>query len=552
MTTTRRTVLAGGFALSAGALAASAASAATRTVTGAVVAKTKAGLLRGLHDRGVLSFRGVPYAGDTGGAFRFRRPQPVAPWSGIRDATSFGDRAPQSGDSPRKSATEKPEYNVWTSFAATGRMSENCLNLNVWTPALTGQRPVMVWLHPGGFQSGAGAEPPTHGANLAMFGDVVVVTINHRLTALGYMYLNRWTSGLSPEDANPGQQDIIAALEWVRDNIEAFGGDAGNVTIFGQSGGGAKVCSLMATPRAKGLFHKAICQSGSYIECTSPELSTRGAAMLARRLGVAPGDLDALRRVPAQALVDAATDLARLDIHRMTDPVLDGALMPYQPFSPEAVALSADVPLMIGSTATEATSLNGDYEAFDLDWAGLKAKWMKPYETSFGLLQPREIDVDDQIAAFRAALPGESPSQLYFRYSSDIWTILNAITVADRQSAGGRAPVYMYELGYSTPVDGGRWGSPHSLDVPLIFRTMADAPSIVPVDAASHVVSEQMSAAWVAFAHTGDPSNKRLPAWPRFDRKERNAMVFDVQSKVVSDYRGADRRILDGVPTLRV
>jgi para-nitrobenzyl esterase len=515
------------------------------------IIETNYGLIQGVIQHGVAQFLGVPYGEDTGGENRFMPPRPPRAWTGVRSVVALSDRAPQTPAVRPEPAVRAPDYNIWSSFEATEPESENCLTLNIWTPGVDERkRPVMVWLHPGGFATGAGAEPPTLGHNLARFGDVVVVSINHRLSALGYFYLEGVDSTCQGA-ANAGQLDQIAALEWVRDNIARFGGDPANVTIFGQSGGGAKVCTLMAMPGAQGLFHKAICQSGSYIECASPELATEAAVELMARLGLKSSQIAELQGLPAESIISAWA-LMPARFKRGFTPVRNGNHIPFDPFSPGALELSAQVPLMIGSTRDEATSLCQDAEAFELTWNTLPRKWAEWYARNVNPEYADEARVAAQIAAFRKAYPDETASQIFFRFASDIWTILNAIDIADRKSDFGGAPVYMYEVAFSTPVDGGRWGSPHSVELPLIFGTISEAPSIVQDTPAARAVGYQMRSCWVNFARHGRPHNPTIPAWKPFSRAERPALQFDWKTQLVNDYRGKDRDILRGLPTMRV
>ncbi|WP_306394148.1 carboxylesterase/lipase family protein [Telluria beijingensis] len=514
--------------------------------------ETRHGIVEGVRADGIDVFRGMPYGAPTGGANRFMPPAPPAPWTGVRSADRYGNRAPQTPVNPPPPERPQPTYNLASAMRVSEPESEDCLVLNVWSPSVSDgrRRPVMVWIHAGGFGVGSGGAPHTDGAALARLGDVVVVSLNHRLGVLGYAYLGDIDAGMR-DKANVGQLDQVAALEWVRDNIAAFGGDPNDVTLFGQSGGGAKICTLMAMPAARGLFHKAICQSGSYIEATSPELATRAMRAVMQDLGVSA--LAGLRQVTHAQLISAQHRVARGAQFRGFDPTLDGVSLPFHPFSPEAVALSSGVPLMIGSTRLEASRLARDADVFTLTWDKLPAKWVEGFmrndRSDRGTISLEEAA--RTIGAFRAAYPNENASRIYLRAASNLWTIFDAVNIADAQSSGGKAPVWLYELGYETPVDGGRWGSPHGLDVPLVFGNMKAAASMVPDDAASRAVSRQMSGAWLAFAKTGNPNGSGRLAWPRYDARTRPAMVFDVESRVEQDYRAVDRRILAGKPTLR-
>jgi len=513
----RRTLIAGG-AAGFGLLQLPSASRAARADP---VAATRQGLVRGVRMDGVSVFKGVPYGAPTGGSNRFLPPKPPPMWTGVRDAVALGDQSPQ------------PVYGARPSVQPSE--SENCLVLNVWTPGTDhGRRPVMVWVHGGGFSVGSGASPSTDGAHLAARGDVVVVTLNHRLNVFGYLYLGEFGPAYA-QAANPGQQDIVAALHWVRDNIAAFGGDPARVTLFGQSGGGSKVASVLAMPSAQGLVHRAALQSGFGVTASTPAEAAAMTRQIIAAAGIAPGDLPALQALPAARLIDALAAVAKGDPTIGPAPVADGLILPRAPFTPAAPPATVAIPLIVGHTRTEVTGLFAPPGAFDLDWPGLRKLLSDTI---------RGADVDALIAGFRRLSPEAGASDIYFRIETERGMGRNANIATERKAAQGGAPVFAYLLDWRTPVDGGRLRSPHGLDIPLVFDNVDKAPGLVgPGGPAAQTVAQAMSEAWIAFARTGNPGRPALP-WPAFDLEHRQTMVFDQVSHVASDPVGGERLAL--------
>jgi len=515
------------------AAAGSAARAATPSQA-APVAETRHGKVRGGVTDGINIFKGIPYGAATSGANRFRKPQPPQAWSGVRDATAYPNMAPQP---------PAPIRGLFASWTDPTSIDEDCLGLNVWTPGLrdAGKRPVMVWFHGGDFSSLSGSRSVFDGTRLTKRGDVVLVTVNHRLNAFGFLYLGQLL-GEFTDSANAGMLDLVAALEWVRDNIAEFGGDPDNVTIFGQSGGGAKVATMMAMPAAKGLFHRAIIQSGTYarnahLEAMSADAATKHARTLLAALDLQPTDAGKLLELPMQTIVAGTVKAAQAKERAVWRPVADGKNLPAGPSWPSAPEVSADVPLMIGSTATEMSMLMGTPrpEMFDLDEDGMRkhlSRWFGPDK------------LDEVIAVFRKKSPNATPGRLYFDISTSVVFRRGAWRHADMKAALAKAPVWLYEIDWVTPVDGGKWGSPHSMEHPFVFDNVTLSTSMVGTSPAEpQKLADQISPTWIAFARTGNPNNSAIPQWPAYTVPDRTIMVFDTQSKAEKMFR-EDERLL--------
>ncbi len=488
-----------------------------------VVAETSYGKVRGTTTGGVHIFRGIPYGGPTEGAARWLPPSKPAQWTGVRDGIANGPRCVQGPGNIFLSPTIGEYFGGGRPDRvelAQQTDSENCLVLNVLTNSLRGKRAVMVYIHGGGFTGGSSL--------LTVFADrhvreqdVVLVGINHRLNVFGYTYLG----GLDPKFAagNPGQLDLVAALEWVRDNIARFGGDPRNVTIFGESGGGAKINALMAMPAAKGLFHKACVQSGSMLKIGDAESGTKSAREMMSKLGLSKPE--ELLRVPAADLFKAASG---------PGPVVDGRTIPSQTWDPTAPALSAEIPMIIGNCKDESSLFSLRNPAlYELDHAGLRAELVKA--------RIPEDKVDALLALYRRDHPKESPSDLWFRISTDRGARVNAVRQADLKLDPGKANVFLYYYQWNTPCVDGKIRAFHTADLPLTMRLVRYPES--------EALSKQLSGAWAAFAKSGNPSQKGL-AWPAYTTAQRATMIFDGQgSGAVNDPDRDERIMLTEMPS---
>jgi para-nitrobenzyl esterase len=509
------------------------------------VIETTAGDVQGLVEEGISTFKGIPYAAPPLGALRFRAPQPHAGWDHVLDATDFGAPAMQMYD--RVLTGTDLSLQLATVFTMRSDMkidNEDCLYLNVWTPAVDAAgyartRPVMVWFHGGGYSYGSGAWPLYDGANLVRKGDVVVVTVNHRLNVFGYLYLAELGGERYARSGNAGMLDLVASLEWIRDNVSRFGGDPNNVTIMGESGGGSKVSTLMAMAAAEGLFHRAVIQSGPGLTAVPAEAATGTAKAILAELGLDEGEVDALEGLATERImagVEAAQAKAGGAFGGLRlAPVVDGVVLPRHPFTPDAPAISKDVPVLIGFNKDEWTIFS-----VNEPWFGTL--------TAEELPQRARLVVGEKaqalLAAYAELYPDYTPTYVYNALIGDSRMLIGSTTLAERKAAQGGAPIYMYYLTWETPVGGGIFKSPHTLDIPFMFNNVDKAVALTGDGTEARRLEDQMSSAWIAFARTGDPNNETIPHWPAYDGETRATMVFDSKTEIVNDPMAEVRRIL--------
>ena len=515
----RRQLLAtGGMAAAGLALNGSSAIAARA----APVVNTKYGKVRGIAEDGVSIFKGIPYGAPTSGANRFMPPKEPTPWSDVRDATMFGNRAPQTD------ATGFMEEEV-VALDRTAQ-SEDCLRLNIWTAGLggAGKRPVMLWCHGGGFTGGSGGNVRYDGAMLAKKHGVVLVTVNHRLNAFGFLYLAKLGGEKYADSGNVGMLDIVAALNWVKDNIAEFGGDPSNVTIFGQSGGGSKVTTAMAMPQAAGRFHRVIAESGVALKAITPDEGTEIAAKIMTQLGLQPNQVDQLQQVPLEKIIAA---LGPMGPAGRFGPVLDGRnlVSGNGAFDPVAPSISAQVPMILGSTLTEITFLNTT-PLDPIDDATLRADIKRG-------LRVDDAETEKLIAFYKRDFPKADNVRLFQLIATDNWLTANVALVAERKAALGQAPAYVYHFEKPTPVHDGKLGVPHTLEVSYVFDNL-DGPTddlVTGKGKDRYPLADKMSRAWTNFARTGNPNVAGLPNWRPYSAADRAVMIFNDQCKLVVD-----------------
>ncbi|MGE0575217.1 MAG: carboxylesterase/lipase family protein [Reyranella sp.] len=503
------------------------------------VVDTASGKVVGVTDRGVHIFKGIPYGASTAGANRFMPPRKPEPWTEIREAVVYAGRSPQAEAGP-----QRPELATVWGPVDTLPVGEDCLTLHVWTPGLdNGRRPVMVWLHGGAFSWGSANSPRYDSTNLARRNDVVVVAVNHRLNIFGHLDLSSLGGERFAQSGNAGVLDLVLALKWVREHAARFGGDPGNVTIFGQSGGGGKSCALLAMPEAKGLFHKAIVQSGASVRFAEPERTAALAHAVLKHLGLRPDQLGELQALPVARLQEAVAPaqqalprprLPLLDRYNF-GPVIDGTVLPAHPFDPSAPALSDDVPILVGGTKDETAIF---FAPDDKVWN----RTITEEDLRTRVAAVAGGAAETLLAYYKRRDPGASPSDRLITALTMSNFHVRELMLADAKAARGKAPVWMYSLDWETPAFAGRLKSPHSVDVPFVFDTLhvIGTAHRRPGDQA---LADRVSATWATFARTGKPGNAALPAWPAYTAATRATMILDDTCKIVDDLDGEVREL---------
>ena len=506
------------------------AQAAKATTGGSPILETTGGKVRGVQSGKVFSFKGIHYGAPTTGKMRFMPPAKVEPWAGVKDALDIGQRAPQLP------GNLVPEYSV---MERTEPMGGDCLVVNVFTTGIKDghKRPVMFWLHGGGFSAGSGGGNVLYdGSNLALKHDVTVVTVNHRLNVFGYTYLADLGGERFAQASNAGMLDIILALEWVKDNAAEFGGDPANVTIFGQSGGGSKVSTLLGMPAAKGLFHRAIAMSGSQVRSITREDATKAADALMKKLEIK--DVADLQTVPMLKLL-SMTRPGAIGMPWPLGPVVDGKTLPAHPFDPKATTISEDIPLMIGSTETEVT-WNAQQQYDPMDDAALRANLMQA-------LRVDAAGADKVAAVYKKNRPMASNLDIFLLADTDASNFRTGTdTQAMRKAELGKGPVYKYYFQKYSPVRDSMLRCMHTMDIPFAWDNVAVAKTEIGSGADLQPLADKMSGAWTTFARTGNPNHKGIPTWSPYTPSQRATMIWNVECKVVNDpYREEKDAIAD-------
>ncbi len=492
-----------------------------------VDAETRFGRVRGIRAGEVNVFKGIPYGDDTSGANRFMPPRDPMPWREYREAFSYGPAAPQSDPA--------------SGNQQDGLESEDCLVLNIWTRGINdgGKRPVMFWCHGGGFRTLSGSSPRYDGSNLAMRGDVVVVTINHRLNMMGFTHFGDLGHEQFASSGTVGMQDIVHALKWVEENIEQFGGDPDRVMIFGESGGGRKVATLLGMPSAKGLFHRAVIESGATLRLPDREQASMLAQRVLDELGISPANLPQIQQLPLNRLMGAyhAVSARARDAGGGTfAPTMDGIELPYHPFWPTASPVNPEVPVIVGANRTEMTYF-ADPESFRLGDAGMRVR----VAAIVG-----EENVSAVVDTYRAQNPGANASEIYFLIYSDARYVMPSITIAERRSALNVAPTYLYYLNWETAESGRGAMSPHTLDIPFIFDNVREHPLTAGSDSAI-VLADKISDTIIEFARSGNPNVGKLPRWQPYNTETRATMVWNDESRLLNDPIGPQREIMQPI-----
>jgi len=506
------------------------------------IVDTPYGKLRGYRENDVTIFKGVPYAGSVSGRKRFLKAGPVKPWPGVRDALLLGNPSIQPANQTYGLNEPDPD--------------EDCLVLNIWTPATDGRmRPVMVYNHGGGFRTGSGGSVSQDGSNIARMYDVVVVATNHRLGLLGYLHLDEIAGDDYKGSGNRGVQDIAIALQWIYENIELFGGDPQNVMIFGESGGGLKTSSLYAMPEAAPYFNKASIESGPGVELISAEDAAQTARSLLDYLNLSPGNWEKLLELPAEKLLEAQENLPRSQNGLSGGfrgignsgvgsfgAVVDGTVIPHHPFEPAAPEFSINKPLQVGWNEDEYiffAAYGGDKNVFAISESELRNRLERDFPDQAGLI----------LHTYKQTCPNSTPGEIYIAIRSITMMGLGSIRIAERKAIQGGAPAYLYNFGYksNSKVPGTEFelGTMHAMDIPFKFYNVESGMAGTKQD--RFEASGNMSEMWTTFARTGKPAAEGQPDWPAYDLDSRPTMRIDVRCEVIDDRFGAEREMWEKV-----
>lgn len=516
--------------------------------TASPIATTTSGKVRGFTDQGILVFKSIPYGDDTA-KHRFQPPTPPTPWKDVRDCLAFGPQAPQ----PIHNRVGRSTFSPLDEANPTN--SEDCLLINVWTPALTGNRPVLVYIHGGAYSSSSPYGPVYDGVRLSRRGDAVVVTLTHRLNLFGYLYLSDLAPTTALKDTfassgNAGQLDLVLALQWVRDNIAHFGGDPSRVLIFGQSGGGAKCATLMSQPTASGLFHRVWTMSGQQLTATVPDHATATAQAVLKALNLTPDNLSDIldpNKVPMDKLI------ASMRAGRYFGPVHDGVVLPYDPFAPIAPGISSEIPMVLGNTHDETRLLIGSSNPalFSLTWDQLPSE-LEHYRQFLG-----DLKTSDIIADYRQWYPAYSASDVFFAVTTAFRSWHGMIIETEhRATPGSNSPTWAYNFTWKSPADGGKWGAPHTIDIPFAFDNLVLAAPTVSADGVhpspeAQRLADAFSTTLITFARTGEPHSSAVPTWPRYNLDQRPTLLWDTKIKVEDDPRGNERELIEKAPYIQ-
>ena len=509
----------------------------TVTTPDRAVVATTAGKVRGFTRNGVFVFKGIPYADTTAGENRFQPPKPPKSWTDVKPALAWG---PVSPHGPRAGWVNQEEQFLYQ--WDDGFEGEDMLRVNVWSPGVNDgrKRPVLVWIHGGGYASGSSQElRPYDGERLAREHGVVMVSMNHRLNVFGFLDLSQIAGERYAQSGNVGMLDLVQALQWVRDNVAAFGGDPANVTICGQSGGGAKVTTLMGMPAAKGLFHKAMAISGSLFSLHTRESANRLATAVLSELGISGGQIDRLQSVPASQLVTAAFAAQQkampfafprygaTQLGLGWQPVVDGTVLPARPFEPDAPAAAKDIPFLVGSTFHEFSPGTNNPGSERMTWEQLQGR----------LQRALGAQTAPVVAEYRRIFPSAKPLEIAGVVGADLFR-RGAVMQAESKAAQGGAPVWLYWFGWKTPVLEGRPLAYHCQDLAFWFDNIDLAAQATGGGSDARALATKMSRAMVAFARTGNPNHAGIPRWPAYAARTRANMIFDDRIEVRNDPDG--------------